>query len=116
MLGKFLRPFYGKKKFYPLWQKLFAHSLIGMNIGGGAGVEVSGENNVLLYVKEHMNVERPLIVFDVGANKGQYTKNLLRFFQGNQINVHCFEPGHETFRILAENLGGGGNTKQLRPE
>ena len=108
MLNRLLRPFYGRKNFYRVWHKLFAVSLAGMNIGGGGGVETSGENNVLVYVREHSET-RPLVVFDVGANKGQYTKNLLQFFQGENINVHCFEPGHETFRILAGELGSNEN-------
>ena len=108
MFGRVIRPFLGKKRYYRMWHKLFSMSLKGMNIGNGGGVETSGENNVLAYVKEHSGSE-PIVIFDVGANKGQYTKNLLRFFQGHDVIIHCFEPGHETFRILTGEIGSREN-------
>jgi len=45
----------------------------------------------------------PVVVFDVGANKGQSVikfKNLLR-----DCEIHSFEPGPETYKILLENAG-----------
>jgi FkbM family methyltransferase len=109
MFGRLLRPLIGKKQFYPFFWKLYQLSLRGMNIGLGGGVTSSGENNVLSYVKAHSAGKKPLVIFDVGANKGQYTKNLLAHFQDTEAEIHCFEPGHETFRILAGELNGRQN-------
>ena len=109
MLIRILRPFLGRKSLYWFYSRLYKLSLAGMNIGGGGGVESSGENNVLSYVKKHSQAGNPLVIFDVGANKGQYTNNLLKFFRNSDVKVHCFEPGHETFRVLSENLGSAKN-------
>ena len=80
-----------------------------MNIGLGGGVTSSGEHNVLLYVKQHSTQGHPLLIFDVGANKGQYTSNLLKVLHDCDVEVHCFEPGHETFRTLSAELGQAQN-------
>lgn len=109
MLRKLILPLCGRKKLYPLWQKIFILSVRGMNIGLGGGVNTSGENNVLAYVKEHSSSNEQLVIFDVGANKGDYAANLLHFFNGRNIHIHCFEPGHETFRVLTTELEGREN-------
>ena len=109
MLGRFLRPFMGLKQLYPFYWKLYRLSLKGMNIGSGGGVTSSGEINSLYYVKAHSPQNARLVIFDVGANKGQYTKNLLAHLGNTDTDIHCFEPGHETFRILAGELGGRTN-------
>jgi FkbM family methyltransferase len=45
-----------------------------------------------------------LILFDVGANEGAYTKMLLNVFEGHNINIHLFEPSSDTFKRLNQNL------------
>ncbi|MBQ7577010.1 MAG: FkbM family methyltransferase [Synergistaceae bacterium] len=95
----------GKKKFYPFFRNLYSTAITGMNIGLGTGVNVSGEINSLAYVKEHSSTGKTIIIFDVGANKGQYSQFLLDFFSDDNIEIHSFEPGHETFKILYANLG-----------
>ena len=111
MLGKLLRPAFGRKCLYHFYSRLYHLSLLGMNIGLGGNVNVSGENNVLAYIKEHSAHGQPIVIFDVGANKGQYTSNLLKFFRGSDFEVHCFEPGHETFNVLSAELGSAQNVK-----
>ena len=104
-IGRFLKHFAGRKNFYPLYKRLYDLSLQGMNIGQGGGVSQSGEVNALAYVKENFTGSRPLVIFDVGANKGQYSHELLKFFHDSDIEIHCFEPGHHTFEILSQELG-----------
>lgn len=109
MLARLVRPFLGGRRLYPLYRRMYALSLRGMNIGLGGNVKSSGEINVLKYVKAHCS-NNP-IIFDVGANKGQYTKSLLEFFHEGSAEVHCFEPGHQTFRELTQELKGRKNVK-----
>ena len=109
MLGKLIRPLLGKKSLYRFYWKLYNLSLFGMNIGLGGNVTSSGENNVLSFVRDNSLQDSPLIIFDVGANKGQYSTNLIKFMRGREIRLHCFEPGHETFRVLSSSLEGHNN-------
>jgi FkbM family methyltransferase len=55
-------------------------------------------------------VERP-VVFDVGANIGDWTASLLGIAEGHglakQLEVHCFEPISSTYSLLSQRFGGG---------
>ena len=108
LLGKLIRPVLGRKSLYGFYWTLYKLSLMGMNVGLGSGVSSSGENNVLSFVRDNSS-GGPLVIFDVGANKGQYSSNLLHYLRGKEISLHCFEPGHETFRILSSTLGSHAN-------
>lgn len=103
MLGKLIRPMLGRKSLCGFYWKLYRLSLLGLNIGSGGDVTSSGENNVLAYVRDNSS-GKPLVIFDVGANKGQYATSLLKFLHDSNVSLHCFEPGHETFRILSSTL------------
>ena len=46
----------------------------------------------------------PYTVFDVGANQGQYLHLLTSFFQPGEGEIHCFEPGKQTFERLAMSI------------
>ncbi len=90
----------GTEESYDMWYELYKLSLNGMNIGAGGDVEYSGELNVLKLLKL-MGIEMQ-ILFDVGANIGEYTKALHNEFPKAQI--HSFEPAKETFRTLSNNV------------
>lgn len=87
--------FVGKKALQPFFEKLYRLSLTGMNYGRGAYVELSGELFVMDYVKK--NVKNP-VVFDVGANDGQYLEYILKYFPDAEI--HSFEPSSACFKGL----------------
>lgn len=44
----------------------------------------------------------PEVVFDVGANVGEFTKTSIRFFPKSQY--FCFEPSSDTFNKLSKNI------------
>src|ERR1043165_4743064 len=75
----------------PLWSRLHTLSLFGMNYGGGALVETTGEQWVFA------NVVAPAcrksdgpVIFDVGANVGDYT--LLADRYAPDASIYAFEP------------------------
>ena len=80
-----------------------------MGIGSGADVNSSGEKAVL-DILERKN-QPPYCIFDVGSNKGQYLKLILENIRDSEFSVHCFEPGHETFKHLVEFSANDGRIK-----
>lgn len=92
----------GKKEYQFFWENLYDKCLIGMNIGGGSGVKDSGEENALEYIREHIITGDEAVLFDIGANIGDYTRILMNHF--SQAYIHCFEPASETFRTLFRNI------------
>lgn len=106
---------YGKKSFQKLFWKIYHFSLKGLNFN----IVGSGEKNVLGYLKNRLS-ENP-ILFDVGANKGDYTKDLLNYFPISEI--HAFEPIPNTFNLLhsislpkgkLNNLGLGAKKEKVK--
>ena len=75
---KIVSPFFGKKKYYRIWNKLYKASMMGMNVGNGGDFESSGEKYAMGYVKNLLkNIDKP-VLFDVGANRGDYAKELVK--------------------------------------
>ncbi len=99
---KLLQPFFGKKRYYQFWQKVYKASLMGMNVGNGGGYEHSGEDYVMQHVREHVVRGKTPVLFDVGANTGGYARELIRNF--GECEIHCFEPAKKTFDMLSDNL------------
>jgi len=74
-------------------------SLWGMNIGLGSDVESSGEIYALRKFAKGISSGESPVVFDVGANIGDFATSVHRIFRGNCI-IHCFEPSSSACRIL----------------
>ncbi|MFT5884497.1 MAG: FkbM family methyltransferase [Arcticibacterium sp.] len=89
---------FGKKSFQPFYRKLHSLSLRGLNYG----IVGSGEEHVLGIVKNVLNKDSGLTLFDVGANVGTYTKILLKNFP-SESQVYSFEPAKSTFAELKKN-------------
>lgn len=71
-----------------------------MGIGAGAVAEFSGEVGVVAELTRYG--KPPYIVFDVGANKGQFLRIVLDNIDITHTEIHCFEPSFVSFRILSE--------------
>ena len=48
------------------------------------------------YIKDNM------LIFDVGANTGEYSEHILSF--NRNVVIHCFEPVSKTFKALEKNI------------
>jgi FkbM family methyltransferase len=67
----------------------------------------NGELLVQEIVLKHAPTTEKTVVFDVGANVGEWTKNLLeksRVFGRNYPVVYAFEPCRATYKMLQENM------------
>ena len=87
------------KAFQPFWVKLHHISLVGMNHWGGANLYNSGEVHALNYMVEKLKDKSSIMVFDVGANYGQYAL-LANSLIKNKLTINSFEPSKYTCDIL----------------
>jgi FkbM family methyltransferase len=91
----------GRMKMQRFYEQMFSLSIDGMNYGRGDNFYDSGElvllNLLIQYFKESDRV-----VFDVGANVGDYSKTLSDTLPPH-VTIHVFEPSKKTFQLLLEN-------------
>jgi len=88
-----------------MWGWCHTVSLFGMNYGGGGLIESSGEVQALETMVRPLlrQIDQP-IVFDVGANVGDYSLLVTR--QLPNASVYAFEPSRKTFEKLTEAVSG----------
>lgn len=94
----------GRVYLQPFFERLYTISLSGMNYGAGAYLQKSGESIVIDYLARNIANDTIPVVFDVGANVGEYSLMLLSAL-GEQVSLHSFEPSKKAFRALSQNLG-----------
>ncbi len=97
------------------WEKIYMLSLREMNFGYGGNFRKSGELDVCKRIKKRFENEAQITIFDVGANVGNYSKELSTLF-GSQGKIYSFEPSQKTYakflqttkdckNIIPNNLG-----------
>ena len=84
---------------YPKFLKL-------MNYGRGEDFRQSGELKVIKYIYTRLVGTKKIILFDVGANIGEYTLALNDFFKEKDHQIFSFEPSTETFKMLTQKTEG----------
>lgn len=101
----------GVQKFFELIRRI---SLIGLGMGTGGNCAMSGEMEALKYIKGVIKSNKGnIIIFDVGANTGNYSKLILDVFDGGSIRVFSFEPVKNVFEQLIKNVG---SDKRILPQ
>lgn len=103
IIYRILSPFFGKIAFQKMFESLHRLSLVGMNVGCGTNPETSGEKYLIDYVRNFFESQSQLILFDVGANVGQYSELLSERFAEKGF-IYSFEPSKKTFQKLKTNL------------
>jgi FkbM family methyltransferase len=100
--GKAFSKMAGKNKCQPFFERLYSEALTGMNIGSGGNYLASGEKCIVKHIaQKHKNL-KTIIVFDVGANVGNYSK-MAADVLGDNACLYAFEPSKATFQRLEEN-------------
>jgi len=94
----------GLKKYQRIYEILFRLAIQGMNIGGGSDVYNSGESFAINYIKDKVHNNKEIIIFDVGANVGNWSQLVLKDFKEIDHQLFCFEPAKESFYQLKKNL------------
>ena len=85
-----------------LWLLKLCHA--GLNYGGGQSVADSGEIGALKFVSARGKHSAPFVLFDVGANDGDYLNAALATV-GDRLKAWSFEPQSVSFRKLRERFG-----------
>lgn len=93
----------GKIKYQKIFEKLYSYSIRGMNFGN-SNLKFNGELNAIKYVKSKLINKNNIVIFDVGANVGNYTKNLLSEFEELDFIIYAFEPSKLSFAKLKNNV------------
>ena len=96
LIKRFLFLIFGNKFMQNILEKIAFASEYFMGIGSGSTVDASGEKVVFSLIKNN----NP-IIFDVGANQGQFAKIALE--NSNGI-VYSFEPSQKTYEMMKENI------------
>ncbi|OGZ71031.1 MAG: hypothetical protein A2904_01460 [Candidatus Staskawiczbacteria bacterium RIFCSPLOWO2_01_FULL_33_9] len=104
-----LDPFLGKKMFQPFFERVHFIALQGMNFYG-VSIGDGGEKMVINRFFDQLDKNINPIIFDVGANIGDYSMAVNSIFK-ERAQLYCFEPSKETFVILEENLKNHKNIK-----
>lgn len=86
-----------------LLQQLVFYANYLMGVGSGAHAASSGETTILRNVA--LAAQEPLVIFDVGANKGQFLSLALQEIKTSNMEIHCFEPSKAAFDILSGGFG-----------
>jgi FkbM family methyltransferase len=91
--------------------KLYLFSLTGMNYGNANVLdhEFTGEKKAIEYIREKTAREQELILFDVGANAGNYSILLSAVLNERNIRIYAFEPSAYSFTHLAKNMASLNN-------
>lgn len=88
---------------HPIWNKLHRLSLWGMNIGPAGYLGEGSEEWVFRKCLARSPQDRPFLLFDVGANVGDYARSAVSTGDP-RLQVFCFEPSEPTMKRLSANL------------
>jgi FkbM family methyltransferase len=103
---KIASPYYGKKRSQSFFTALYHIGIRGMNLRN-SDVHKNGEYFICAKVADYFSEKRKtgLVLFDIGANVGNYTRMLDEIFQKRKLSytIHSFEPLPAAFsKIEAE--------------
>lgn len=91
-----------KKGFQRLYSMVYHLGLYGMNYGVSGDIHSNGEMNLLQNLRARIKSPNP-VLFDVGANVGEYA-NLLGDVFGPEARIYAFEPSTPTWEVLRTKL------------
>jgi len=93
---------FSKIKNQSFWENIYNLSLRQMNFGNGGNFSQSGELFVLKFIRKKLEKESSIIIFDVGANIGNYSKAVNEIFK-TKAKIFSFEPSKKTFELFLKN-------------
>jgi FkbM family methyltransferase len=97
MIFKIYRMIFVRKIFIKFNRILYRLSLNGLGILNYQNNKLSGEN---YFLKKYLKDKTTNIIFDIGANKGSYSKKIMEL--NPNAELYAFEPHPKTFKKLQE--------------
>ncbi len=94
---------FGRKKLQTFYSKLLTLAHRGMNYAQASRYQSNGEQWVLSTLAKCF-ASQPVVLMDVGANRGSFTLSLINAFAPQTYNLHAFEPSADSFAMLAERV------------
>ncbi|PIY69225.1 FkbM family methyltransferase [Candidatus Roizmanbacteria bacterium CG_4_10_14_0_8_um_filter_39_9] len=88
---------FARKIFYPVFKLIYQLSLRGLGILNYQNSYITGEQYLISRLSQYYSGNH-VTVFDVGANKGDYIKDIRRYF--SNTTIHAFEPNHKLLSVL----------------
>lgn len=107
-IESFYRYIFARSMFYKFNKLLFNLSIKGLGILNFKNSKVSGEKYLVKKILPKLLDKDNPVIFDVGANVGNYTNLVLQHFPNAQI--HAFEPQPDNYSHLC-NRTKNGNVK-----
>jgi FkbM family methyltransferase len=77
----------------------FSHRLMG--VGTDSAIASSGEAAVVELVMQRNKAGRELVIFDVGANVGDFLAEVVQRVANHSAEAHAFEPSNKAFNELS---------------
>lgn len=100
-----------RTQFQPLWRGLYRVAIGGLG-HMNADSRLNGEERFIRDWARRWraaNGGRVPVIFDVGANEGDFTAAMLAAF--DRCEIHCFEPNPKTFARLSARFAGDARVK-----
>lgn len=94
---------FSKKKLTRFNTFLYYLSLKGLGILNHQNHQISGENFLIQKITDYFGQTEP-VIFDVGANVGDFSRLILA--NNPRARLFCFEPHPKNFAVLEKNLHG----------
>lgn len=96
---KLYRFIFARKVFYKFNKFVYLCGLRGLGVLNYESAVVNGED---WFLRKFIAKRKKIVVFDVGANIGNYTKNILK--NNSDVCIYAFEPHPRNFKILISNV------------
>ena len=93
---------FSRKLFNKFNKFIFLLSLRGLGVLNYKSDKQSGEAHFAHFVLSHFSNAKKGVIFDVGANVGNYSRNLREL--NPNVEIYCFEPHPHTFKKLLSNV------------
>lgn len=85
--------------FYPRLLKI-------MNYGGGGDFKTSGELKIIKHISQQISPSNRIIIFDAGANIGDFSLALNDELKNRNIRIYSFEPAKTTYTKMVKRVEG----------
>jgi len=89
----------GNKRLQRFWWFIFRLSVKGLNYDRGHIPSANGERFALGFVLRHLKSVALPVIFDVGANRGQYLQ-MAKESSKREFQIYCFEPQSSAVQSL----------------